>query len=29
MVERLNDAPGGQTATGWIAHKLRELFGRS
>jgi len=29
VVERLNDAPGGQTATGWIADKLKRLFGRS
>jgi hypothetical protein len=29
VVERLDDAPGGQTATGWIADKLRRLFGRS
>ena len=29
VVERLNDAPGGQTVTGWIANKLRGLFGRS
>jgi hypothetical protein len=29
VVERLGDAPGGQTATGWIADKLRALFGRS
>jgi hypothetical protein len=29
VVERLNDAPGGQTAIGWIANKLRGLFGRS
>ena len=29
VVERLNDAPAGQTATGWIAEKLRGLFGRS
>ena len=29
VVERLNDAPGGQTAIGWIADKLRVLFGRS
>jgi hypothetical protein len=29
VVERLDDAPGGQTATGWIADRLRRLFGRS
>ncbi len=29
VVERLGDAPGGQTATGWIADKLKGLFGRS
>jgi hypothetical protein len=29
VVERLDDAPGGQTATGWIADKLKRLFGRS
>jgi hypothetical protein len=29
VVERLGDAPAGQTATGWIAEKLRGLFGRS
>jgi hypothetical protein len=28
VVERLDDAPGG-TATGWIADKLKGLFGRS
>ena len=29
VVERLDDAPGGQTAVGWIADKLRRFFGRS
>jgi hypothetical protein len=29
VVERLDDAPAGQTATGWISDKLRKLFGRS
>ena len=29
VVERLGDAPAGQTATGWIADKLRRLFGQS
>jgi len=29
VVERLDEAPAGQTATGWIAEKLRGLFGRS
>jgi hypothetical protein len=30
VVERLDDAPGGgQTASGWIADKLKGLFGRS
>jgi type VI secretion system (T6SS) effector TldE1-like protein len=29
VVERLDNAPAGQTATGWIAEKLRGLFGRS
>jgi len=30
VVERLDDAPGGgTTATGWIADKIRGLFGRS
>jgi hypothetical protein len=29
VVERFNDAPGGETATGWITDKLRRLFGRS
>ena len=30
VVERLDDAPGGgSTATGWIADKLKGLFGRS
>jgi hypothetical protein len=29
VVERLNDAPSAQTAIGWIANKLRGLFGRS
>ena len=29
VVERLDNTPGGQTATGWIADKLRSLFGRS
>jgi hypothetical protein len=29
VVERFDDAPGGQTATGWITDKLRRLFGRS
>jgi hypothetical protein len=29
VVERLDDPPGGATATGWIADKLKGLFGRS
>ncbi len=29
VVERLDDVPAGQTATGWFADKLRRLFGRS
>jgi hypothetical protein len=29
VVERLDDAPGGQTATGWITEKLRGIFGQS
>lgn len=29
VVERLDNAPGRQTATGWIADKFRRLFGRS
>jgi len=29
VVERLDDPPGGATATGWIADKLKGIFGRS
>jgi hypothetical protein len=29
VVERLDGAPGGQTATGWIVDKLKGLFGQS
>jgi hypothetical protein len=29
VVERLDDPPGGQTASGWITNKLRGLFGQS
>jgi hypothetical protein len=29
VVERLDNVPGEETATGWIADKLRGLFGRS
>jgi hypothetical protein len=29
VVERLDDVPGGQTATGWLTDKIKGLFGRS
>jgi hypothetical protein len=29
VVERLDEAPAGQTATGWFTDRLRRLFGRS
>jgi hypothetical protein len=29
VVERFDDPPGGQTASGWITNKLRGLFGQS